>query len=475
MWHLLPWEAGAQPLRAWWNGDYKCIAHDTGLELRPWKLKYPADINLTGETNAAFFDDNDSLQFFFPTGGTLYKRTDSIIYKPYTGGNGTCYQSALCFHDIQTDTVYFIGKPLSEGSSYLHSISLIKIHPNRIKYSVYFLNYIDSLDESMCAIKFNNGKIWAVFSKAESDEFTALELRSMAHKSTFIKYSREIKSIISSSVFHPSGKLIFYSTLQVGDQREHLLKKSTCLNFNPETGDIGYRNSVQYPAENQNGPTFDSTGNVVYLYSIQHENQIEKIHQIQINDWLKSDYTNMHECLSQVNISSSPVRFIRASNQRIYFNLGNLGYGIINKPEKEWPSCNIELVEVKNRDNAFFGWQESVPEQKKVPIDTFTFFNLTYPLNTVIGIPNAFTPNNDLLNDAFYLTFNPQIVLSGFKVRIFSRWGVEVFQSEDPHFYWDGTFKNKPVPEGTYYYFISLFNQTTGKSETHQGPLVLMR
>jgi hypothetical protein len=24
-------EAGAQPLRAWWNGDYKCIAHDTGL------------------------------------------------------------------------------------------------------------------------------------------------------------------------------------------------------------------------------------------------------------------------------------------------------------------------------------------------------------------------------------------------------------------------------------------------------------
>jgi len=60
LWLLLHAEAGAQPLRAWWNGDYKCIAQDTGLELRPWKLKYPPDINLTGETNAAFFDENDS-------------------------------------------------------------------------------------------------------------------------------------------------------------------------------------------------------------------------------------------------------------------------------------------------------------------------------------------------------------------------------------------------------------------------------
>jgi gliding motility-associated-like protein len=140
-----------------------------------------------------------------------------------------------------------------------------------------------------------------------------------------------------------------------------------------------------------------------------------------------------------------------------------------------WPDCKIQIVNVKNRNNAFYGWQESVPEQKKVPIDTFTFFNATYPLNTIVGIPNAFTPNGDLLNDAFFLTFNSQLIIHDFKVRIFSRWGVEVFKSDDPYFYWDGTFKDKQVPEGVYYYFINLVNKTTGKTEEHKGPLVLMR
>jgi gliding motility-associated-like protein len=327
----------------------------------------------------------------------------------------------------------------------------------------------------MCAIKANNGKIWTVLSKAESDQFIAFELKSMSFKISILSYSREFKSLVSSSVFHPSAKLIFYSTLSGGGQYEYLDKKSTCLNFNPESGEIGFRGSVQYPAENQHAPTFDSTGNLVYIYTFQPATYLENMYQIKLHDWLKSDFTNMHLCMSRENLMNSTLRFIHATNGKIYFNVGKVGYGIIHGPEKVWPDCNIQIVNVKNRNNAFYGWQESVPEQKKVPIDTFTFFNATYPLNTIVGIPNAFTPNGDLLNDAFFLTFNSQLIIHDFKVRIFSRWGVEVFKSDDPYFYWDGTFKDKQVPEGVYYYFINLVNKTTGKTEEHKGPLVLMR
>jgi gliding motility-associated-like protein len=472
---LLLKNAGAQPLRSWWNGDYKCIARDTGLELSPWKLQYPANINLIGETNAAYFDENDSLQFFFPSGGTLYKRTDSVIFKPSNGDNQSCLQSALCYFDKSTDTIYFIGKPLGKGPSYLHTLSIIKIHPNKTEYSVFSFDNIDNLDESMCAMKFNNGKIWTVVRKIESDEFLSIELRSLTQISSKIPHSQDFQSLISALKFHPTGKLLFYSDFLEGGGREHFLRKSLCLNFDPKSGQIGFRKILNYPGEIASSPSFDSSGKIVYLFTIQRDNYLESISQLPLEDWLNYETKNMVLLLKGENLINSTVRFISATNNKIYFNVGNIGYGVINNPELLGDACNIKLVEVKNRVNSFDGWQEAVPEQIKVPNDTFTFFSVPYPLNTKIGIPNTFTPNDDLLNDAFFITLNPLVNISDFNVRIFSRWGVEVFQSEDPHFNWEGTFNNKPVPEGTYYYFITLDNVTTGNSETHKGPLFLMR
>ncbi len=469
-------EAGAQPLRAWWNGDYKCIAHDTGLELRPWKLHYPPNINLTGETNAAFFDEKDSLQFFFPSGGTLYRRSDSILFNPiFYFDNQSCYQSALCFRDRLTDTIYFIGKPTGPSQYYLHGLNIIKIHPNRQNYSIHQFLINDSLDESLCAMKFKNGKLWAILRKSQSDEFIAVELKSLQKIHTSIPYSNEFQSIVAQSRFHASGKFFFYSFVNGGGHKADLEKKVMILNFNPDNGEIGFRKLVHIGYSSNIPLTSDSTG--VFVYNIvgdENNNYNGKIIQMNINEMLSDKPMNSY--VFNVNLNSSlPTHTINASNSKIYLNFTDFGYGVINHPHKPGSECDIKLIEVKNRNNAFYGWQESVTEQKKVPIDTFTFFNAAYPLNTIIGIPNAFTPNDDLLNDAFFLTFNSQLVINNFKVRIFSRWGVEVFKSDDPYFYWDGTFKNKPVPDGTYYYFINLINKTTGKTEEHKGPLVLMR
>lgn len=64
-----------------------------------------------------------------------------------------------------------------------------------------------------------------------------------------------------------------------------------------------------------------------------------------------------------------------------------------------------------------------------------------------IFIPNAFSPNGDGLNDVFKIE---SVRLDKFWIRIFDRWGREVFYSTNPDFEWDGTYRGTPVNEGVY-------------------------
>ncbi len=75
-------------------------------------------------------------------------------------------------------------------------------------------------------------------------------------------------------------------------------------------------------------------------------------------------------------------------------------------------------------------------------------------------IANGFTPNGDGDNDLFIIP-----AVSGypnFKITIFNRWGGVIYEyanngAANPQ-WWDGTYKDKKVPAGTYYYIID-FNQ----------------
>jgi gliding motility-associated-like protein len=73
-----------------------------------------------------------------------------------------------------------------------------------------------------------------------------------------------------------------------------------------------------------------------------------------------------------------------------------------------------------------------------------------------IPVPNAFSPNGDGINDKWTIDF-----LENFpecQVEIFSRYGQVVYRSVGYNKPWDGTFKNRPVPAGTYYYIVNLKN-----------------
>jgi gliding motility-associated-like protein len=86
-------------------------------------------------------------------------------------------------------------------------------------------------------------------------------------------------------------------------------------------------------------------------------------------------------------------------------------------------------------------------------------------------IPNVFTPNNDGLNDGFYVDFKNARV---FKIEIFNRWGEKVFESDNKTFVWKGDFRGQMVPAGVYFYVIS--SQTgIGNVFNTSGTLTLLR
>jgi gliding motility-associated-like protein len=54
-------------------------------------------------------------------------------------------------------------------------------------------------------------------------------------------------------------------------------------------------------------------------------------------------------------------------------------------------------------------------------------------------VPNAFSPNGDNNNDVFRAFTSDEVAgVLDYRLRIFDRWGVQVFESTDPESGWDG-------------------------------------
>lgn len=67
--------------------------------------------------------------------------------------------------------------------------------------------------------------------------------------------------------------------------------------------------------------------------------------------------------------------------------------------------------------------------------------------------PNAFSPNNDNINDTFFP--KSQCDLSSFELTIYNRWGELMYKSNKITEGWDGTINNEQVLSGVYVYTIS--------------------
>jgi len=88
------------------------------------------------------------------------------------------------------------------------------------------------------------------------------------------------------------------------------------------------------------------------------------------------------------------------------------------------------------------------------------------------GMPNAFSPNGDGLNDVFKIGNIQYEKMTLF--RVYNRYGQCVYDGKDPAKGWDGTFNDKPAAGDVYYYHIRL-TLPGGKQVEYKGDVTLLR
>lgn len=100
-----------------------------------------------------------------------------------------------------------------------------------------------------------------------------------------------------------------------------------------------------------------------------------------------------------------------------------------------------------------------------------TINNLVILEASALLIPNSFSPNGDGVNDEFNINISN---LKKITVKIFNRYGENLFTSTNIFNSWDGNHSGRPVPVGAYYYVISgidLFDREI----KHNGSITLIR
>ena len=97
--------------------------------------------------------------------------------------------------------------------------------------------------------------------------------------------------------------------------------------------------------------------------------------------------------------------------------------------------------------------------------------------NRNVYIPNAFSPNNDGINDLFYIYSKGVVKINTFQV--FDRWGNLVFESEegftnDPTLGWNGKFNGERMNAAVFVYWAEL-EYLDGIKELKKGDVTLVR
>ncbi|MEN0006642.1 MAG: gliding motility-associated C-terminal domain-containing protein, partial [Bacteroidota bacterium] len=111
-------------------------------------------------------------------------------------------------------------------------------------------------------------------------------------------------------------------------------------------------------------------------------------------------------------------------------------------------------------------------------VDTITGCTGTYQVAITIRpeeqvyIPNAFSPNDDGINDFFQVfPSDEEVVILG--VQVYSRWGELVYEQTGADVRWNGTANGSVLPSGVYVYVVEV--QYSNRKELISGDVALLR
>src|SRR5690606_36009987 len=90
-----------------------------------------------------------------------------------------------------------------------------------------------------------------------------------------------------------------------------------------------------------------------------------------------------------------------------------------------------------------------------------------------IDVPNAFTPNNDNINELLH-PLNA-VKARQLQFRVYNRWGVLLYETNNWKAGWDGTYNDIPQSSGLYVWTLQYVDADSGKLFQRKGSVMLLR
>jgi len=100
-----------------------------------------------------------------------------------------------------------------------------------------------------------------------------------------------------------------------------------------------------------------------------------------------------------------------------------------------------------------------------------TCLPISVTINSLLDVPNAFSPNGDGQNDKVYVR---GYGIDRMTWTIYNRWGAVVYKSTDPYEGWDGRFNGKLQPQDVYHYTL-VIEFSSKERMTKKGDITLLR
>ena len=134
-------------------------------------------------------------------------------------------------------------------------------------------------------------------------------------------------------------------------------------------------------------------------------------------------------------------------------------------PEHEYrDTAGTFLVQLIARNDPAYGCADTAWQYVDVA-PYFTFY-----------VPNTFTPDGDGMNDEFGPQGN-HFDYETYRMTIYDRWGSEVFKTDNPEYWWDGSNRRteKQVKDGVYVYVFEIKKFNTFEPKVITGTIMVHR
>lgn len=135
----------------------------------------------------------------------------------------------------------------------------------------------------------------------------------------------------------------------------------------------------------------------------------------------------------------------------------------------DWLSCNAcnTNTAIANQDITY-----TVTTTNYLGCSNYAYATIKVDLESTFYLPNSFTPNGDGRNE----TFKPAYTnIYNYKITIFDRWGLQLYQSSNPDIGWDGTYKNQLCQEDVYVYKAEYQSVSDSRYHTLSGTVTIVR